>query len=431
MRKTLSGFATGLLLALGSHAQAAEVGSGTLTLTETSIAFSNDLIVGTNATNAAGVQCIDPVLPCDQFALTVDLPEDLSTYFPTALIHVVLDDAGSLTGADDYDLAFYDADGNIIGESGNLPGEPETASTVGLGGINTYTVEVIHWLVLGAGYTLDIDLDLGIPSDDVSDEELAAWIDQNTGGEGLFANSRALETCTMPGATLLEDAGGDVDPLALGLANVPVDTLDLQELSVFQVGSIEDPNDPPLIAFRLHVASLEMGFLPNSAYYTSFKVGGATYGVRLSVDEQGSVSYFSYVPSGNNDGGVDGRFVTAGSERPASSQSYYDDSEIVIFVRPQDIGLYEPGQMLEGFNAATTLSVGVPGVGGLISGTMDEMPDGLGRSGEFTYLSDEECAVDADEGSTESRRLPATVRGGATGGLLLVMLGLFGFTRRR
>ncbi len=431
MKHTYTGLASGLLLALSLTTQAAEVGGDTLTLTETSIEFRNDLIVGTNVTNAAGIQCVDPVLPCDQFALTVDLPEDLGVYFPTALIHVALNVDNSFTGVDDYDLAFYDGAGNVIGESGNLPGETETASTIALGGINNYTVEIIHWLVIGGGYVLNIDLDLGIPSEDVSDEELAAWIAANSDGDGvMLAGSRAADTCTMPGAILLQDASGDVDPFALGLASIPADNFDLQELSIFQVGSIDDPSNPPLIAFRMQVASLATGLFPSTAYFSSFKVGGATYGVRMAVDGQGTASFFSYVPGENNDGGVDGRFVSAGSERPANAQSYYDDTEIVIFVRPQDIGLFEPGQKLTGFNAATTLSVGVSGAG--VSGTMDEMPDGLGRSGEFTYLSDEDCAMDSDESTTTtSRRLEAGTRGGAMGGLLLVLMGLFGFARRR
>ncbi len=433
MKTAMKGIAAGCAIAFAFSAQAAEVGSGTLTLTETSIDFSNDLIFGVNVTNVAEITCIDPVLACDQFALTVDLPEDLGVYFPTALMRIVLDDANSITGVDDFDLALYDGAGNQIASSGNLPGEPETASAVAMGGVNNYTVEIIHWLVLGGGYTLDIDLDLGIPSDDVTDAELAAWIEENTSGAGLYADSRAADACVMPGEVLLEDPSGDTGfLLTADVAGLPIDHFDLQELSVFQTGTYLDPEDPALIAFRLKVASLDVLLQPNTGYYTSFSApGGMKYAARMDVDDQGEVSFYTYLvsPGGlEGDGPSDGRFAEAGSERPAASASHYDgNGEIVIYARPQDIGLFEPGDSLSGFNAASIM--GVDGVVVSIADTPDQMPDGLGRSGaKFTWLSSEECAPEAT--TTTSRGLAVSSRGGATGGLLLLMFGLFGLTRR-
>lgn len=416
------------VFAMSAHS--AEVGSGTLTLSETTITFGGGPIVGTNAGSDAGLQCIDPLFPCDTFALSSELPEDLDEYFPTALIRVILAPTDSPTGADDYDLVIYDENGAELASSASA-GATEAVSVIAYGGVKSYTVEVIHWLVLGGSYSATMELSLGAPSEDKTDEEVALWLSENGGSDTLYANARAATNCEEPGLLLLEDAGGDVNPLALGLIQAPIDNLDLQQLHVFQVGAIDDPENPPLIGFRLKVASLELPFLPNSAYYSSFVAGGgAIYGVRLSVDEQGTPSFFSYTPSENNGGTIDGRFVAAGSERPAHAQSYYDNQEIVIFVRPQDIGLLEPGQALSGFNAATTLMVGVPGVGGLVSGTMDEMPDGLGRAGNFIYLSDEECAMD-DDASAEGRSLGSTiVRGGSLGWLSLVLIALAGIRRR-
>jgi len=433
MKTSIKGLAAGCAFAIACNAQAAEVGSGTLTLTETSINFTNGPIVGTNVTNAAEITCIDPVLACDQFALTIDLPDDLATYFPTALVRIVLDDVDSITGADDFDLALYDGSGNQIASSGNLPGEPETASVVARGGVSDYTVEVIHWAVVGGSYTLDMDLDLGIPSDDVTDAELAAWIEENTSGAGLYANARAADACTVPGEVLLEDPSGDTGFIATaGIVGLPVDHFDLEELSVFQTGTYLDANDPALIAFRLKVASLDLFLQPNTGYYTSFSApGGIKYAARMDVDDQGDVSFYTYLvsPGGlEGDGPSDGRFAEAGSERPAASASYYDGSgEIVIFARPQDVGLFEPGDSLTGFNAATIM--GVDGVVVGIADTPDQMPDGLGRSGaKFTWKTAEECAPEAT--TTSSRGLQINPRGGATGGMLLVMLGLFGLRRR-
>lgn len=414
-----------------ASAHAGEVGSGTLTLAETTFTFGGGPIVGTNATNDAGLQCIDPLLPCDTFALATELPEDLEEFFPTALIRVILGPTDSPTGADDYDLIIRDENGAELSSS-KTSGAAEAASTIAYGGSNGYTIEIVHWLVLGGSYSATIELSLGAPAEEKSDDEIASWLSDNGGSATLYAEARAAENCELPGVLLLEDAGGDVNPLALDLVEAPVENLDLQELSVFQVGSIDDPENPPLIGFRMKVASLELPFLPNSAYYTSFVAdGGPIYGVRMAIDELGSPSYFSYIPSESNGGTIDGRFIAAGSERPANAQSYYDNQEIVIYVRPQDIGLLESGQSLSGFNAATTLSIAAPAIGGLVSGTMDEMPNGLGRAGTFLYLSDEECAI-ADEPTAEERALAASsIRGGAIGWLALSLIGLLGLRRRR
>nr|MBV6628758.1 hypothetical protein [Oceanococcus sp. HetDA_MAG_MS8] len=413
----------------GAPAYAAEVGSGTLTLSTMDLSFGGGPIVGTNATNAAGPDCIDPVLPCDQYALSADLPEDLNAFFPTALIRVTLGPTQNLSGADDYDLRLLDGSGNVLGESTSATAN-EAVSTIAFGGERDYTVEVIHWLVVGGSYEANIELSLGQPSADKTDEEIAAWFAENGGDE--MAESRAMESCTAPGLILLTDASGDVDPLDLTGSGFPISDLDLTELSVFQTGSTENPEDPALIGFRFKLESLTQP-IPGSAIYASFSPGASqtVFGVRMAVDQQGAVSFFSYVAGANNDGGVDGRFVEAGSERPANSASTFDASgEVVIFVRPQDIGLLNPGETLTGFNAATTIGVSDPVVGVGVAGTADTMPNGLSRSGIWTFMSDEECAADAEE-EAASRSLSSAVNGGGSLPLMTVLFGLLLLGRRR
>ncbi len=171
-------------------ALSAEVGSGTLTLAETSFTFGGGPIVGTNATDAAGIQCIDPLLPCDSFALTVDLPEDLGEYFPTALVRVLLGPTDSPTGLDDYDLELLNSAGTVIAES-TSEGATEGVSVIALGGTNDYTVNIVHWLVVGGSYSATIELSLGIPSEDKTDEEVAMWLADNGGEPMLLARARA------------------------------------------------------------------------------------------------------------------------------------------------------------------------------------------------------------------------------------------------
>ncbi len=171
-------------------AHSAEVGSGTLTLSETTFTFEGGPIVGTNATNAAGLECIDPILPCDSFALTTDLPEELAEFFPTSLIRVLIGPTDSPSGADDYDLQLLDSDGDVIAES-TSEGAVEGVSVVALGGVNEYTVNVVHWLVAGGSYSATIELSLGMPSEDKTDEEVAAWLEENGGSTLMQARARA------------------------------------------------------------------------------------------------------------------------------------------------------------------------------------------------------------------------------------------------
>ena len=420
----------GAALAWTSWSHAADLGSGTLNLAETTIQVSGGPVVGTNAGDAAGARCIDPVFPCDTFTLTVELPEDVSEFFPTALVRVTMQPEDNPSTADDYDLFLYDDAGNELASS-TSPGGTEGVSTIAFGGSRGYLVEFVHWLVVGGTWSGEMTLSLGAPSEDKTDEEIAAWLEEN--GGSTEAAARAAEACTMPGTVLLTDNSGDVNPLGIvpGAA-LPIPDFDLTEMSVFQVGSTEGPDDPSLIAFSMQVGGLEtLGTLvPNSAYFISFSPAatGSIFGVRMAVDDQGSPTFFSYLAGPNNDGGIDGRFVEDGTERPAAPQSYYDASgEIVIFVKPQDIGLLGPGEQLTGFNAASIFGAGVPGVGG-VAGTMDEMPDGLGRAGIYTYLSDEDCGADAV--AAASRGIGSDLRGGATGLWLLVLAGLLGLRRR-
>lgn len=268
------------LACVSTTAFAAEVGSGTLTLSTMDLSFGGGPIVGTNATNAAGPDCIDPVLPCDQYALSADLPEDLTAFFPTALIRVTLGPTQNLSGADDYDLRLIDGNGNVLGESTSATAN-EAVSTIAFGGQRDYTVEVIHWLVVGGSYEANIELSLGQPSADKTDEEIAAWFAENGGGE--MAEARAMEACTAPGLTLLTDAAGDGGVLITG---APFEFLDITEVSLFQQGTLNSDADPLFIGFRIKVASPAFGPVPNTTYFTSFITGfgaiprGGTYGRR-------------------------------------------------------------------------------------------------------------------------------------------------------
>lgn len=232
----------------------------------------------------------------------------------------------------------------------------------------------------------------------------------NALGEGGSSNARTLRlgtdageqqnACAAPGLTILNDASGD-SALVIGTVPHPVSGQDLMELSVFQTRD----GDAPLLGFRLKTDSLAMGPLPSTSYYAAFvDPSGGHRGVRMAVDETGAVSFFSYVPGGNNNGDVDGRFIEAGSEEPAHAGSGFTaDGEIVILVPPQQLGLLAAGESLLSFVAATTYSVA-----GSVTDTADEMPDGLARAGRYTLLD----AIDCDGNLAPRAALQVSARQG-------------------
>src|SRR5438045_9608345 len=85
----------------------------------------------------------------------------------------------------------------------------------------------------------------------------------------------------------------------------------------------------------------------------------------------------SYTPAPNGSGGVDGRFVTSGSQMPAQPSSGYAPpfNKVVIVVKASDLGL-NPGDTIAGFVS------GVPHTGGgVVEGVWDTRPHGASFTG--------------------------------------------------
>src|SRR6185312_518456 len=97
-------------------------------------------------------------------------------------------------------------------------------------------------------------------------------------------------------------------------------------------------------------------------------------------------TFESYTPGPNNAGGVDGRFVTVGSQKAAEPASSYAApyNKVVIVVKASDLGL-NPGDLIDGFVSAVSQSTD-PGatVGRGATALYDEMLDGLGFTGTYT-----------------------------------------------
>jgi hypothetical protein len=197
MSKYLSGRATAvaaaaLLMPLAALAATPE--SGTLTLESGAIEFGSGPNVGVNVA-ADFVGCLDPLLPCDYFALSVDLPESLGEYFPSAQMRIAFSwDDPMGAGVEDYDINMYDAAGKVVNSVATTD-NPEKMTQLALGGLNEYSFEVIYYTVLSSTYTGHVELDLGEPSEDVTDEELDDFFTQNS----LVARVLGTDNGAQPG----------------------------------------------------------------------------------------------------------------------------------------------------------------------------------------------------------------------------------------
>jgi hypothetical protein len=211
----------------------------------------------------------------------------------------------------------------------------------------------------------------------------------NAQGSGLASNEVALQVsavaanpCTPPGVTLLTDASGD------SLTGTPG-----TDLGSFQLAQPYASDGNIKLRFQLNTDPGQANQPPGSYWYVSFKEpDGKVHGVRM-LYPVGSIapSFESYVAAPNNSGGVDGRFVQAGSEKPADASSFYDfaDGRIVTVIPIADLGL-SPGASIGGFNSAVVQAVSTP-LGG-VGETVDEMPDGLAYQGSFALNANTACA---------------------------------------
>src|SRR5262249_58977002 len=100
----------------------------------------------------------------------------------------------------------------------------------------------------------------------------------------------------------------------------------------------------------------------------------------------------SYTPSANNSGGVDGRFVTAGSEKPADPSSSYAApyDKVVIVVKASDLGL-QARDDIAGFVAGVSQSS--PDLS-VATALYDQMPDSLSYTGPYRVRPNGLCPPD-------------------------------------
>ena len=218
--------------------------------------------------------------------------------------------------------------------------------------------------------------------------------------------------CALPGLTKLTDASGD-NHAVLGIAGpAPAGT----DLRSFQIAQPYAADNVIRLAFTINTDPGQSPQPIGSSWYVAMKIPDPaplqTFHYRaVHMTWNGTTPIFeSYTPAPNGSGGIDGRFVTAGSQRPAEPTSGYAPpyNKVVIVVKASDLGL----------NSGNTISGFVSGVsqtgGGLITELYDQMPDSLAFTGSYTVNDNQVCRpnnppIAALTASPSSGRPPLTV----------------------
>lgn len=187
------------------------------------------------------------------------------------------------------------------------------------------------------------------------------------------------DPCVLPGRTQATDAAGDYDS-AIG-PGVP--ELDLTQAWIAQPyvasGSVK-------MVFKIKVGQMQT-LAPGYGWFMSFKSpDGVIRGVRMEIGNDNMPTYFTYVAgeSGGTPPVTDGRFVDT---QATAEGSYTPEGEITITATAEAVGLMNPGEQLTDLNAGT-----VRNAAGFITEVVDAMPNGLARTGSYTYLNNAVCA---------------------------------------
>ena len=199
--------------------------------------------------------------------------------------------------------------------------------------------------------------------------------------------------CGLPGLTKLTDPAGD-NHAVLGIAGpAPAGT----DLLSFQIAQPYATDNIVRLAFTINTDAGQVLQPIGSSWYVAMKIPDPpplnTFHYRaVHMTWNGTTPVFeSYTPSPNGSGGVDGRFVTAGSQRPAEPTSGYAPpyNKVIIVVKASDLGL-NPGDTISGFVSGVSQTAG-----GVITELYDQMPDSLAFTGSYTVNDNQVCRPNA------------------------------------
>jgi PKD repeat protein len=196
--------------------------------------------------------------------------------------------------------------------------------------------------------------------------------------------------CALPGLTELTDAQGDTQAL-IGVTSPAPPGADLKSFQIAQPFAADN-----VIRLAFTINTWDNGQSPQpvgSSWYVAMKIPdpapATTFHYKaVHMTWNGTTPTFeSYTPAPNGSGGVDGRFVTGGTQIPAEPSSGYAPpfNKVVIVVKASDLGL-NPGDTIAGFVSGVSQTVG-----GVVTGLWDQMPDSLAFTGSYSVNSNAFC----------------------------------------
>jgi hypothetical protein len=226
----------------------------------------------------------------------------------------------------------------------------------------------------------------------------------NGAGTGSASNAVSLSVvapppaenvCAPPGLTALTDASGDTSAV-LGIVTTPAPPG--SDLLSFQLAQPFAEDGLVRLVFTVNTDPGQSPQLPGSAWYVAMKIPdpapATTFHYRaVHMAWTGASPVFeSYTPGANTSGGVDGRFVTPGSKKPAEAGSSYAApfNKVVIVVKASDLGL-GPGDAISGFVAGVSQSSDPANIGAGATALYDQMPDSLSFTNSYTVQDNQVC----------------------------------------
>ena len=143
------------VLAIAGTAAAATPATGSLTDTSGAVSYSAGPFFVSNVTaQAAGTPVCSAATPCDDFALTVNLPADWATTHPTDQVVVRVAWTNPVA---DFDVYILDAKGTLVTKAASSD-DPEVAQVSARGGTNTYTIRTAPFTVAGDSFSATVSL---------------------------------------------------------------------------------------------------------------------------------------------------------------------------------------------------------------------------------------------------------------------------------
>jgi PKD repeat protein len=197
--------------------------------------------------------------------------------------------------------------------------------------------------------------------------------------------------CVEPGLTKLRDPAGDATATLIGGPGTP--TPPGTDLLAFQIAQPYAADGVVRLVFTINTDPGQSPQPVGSSWYVSMKIPdpapATTFHYKaVHMTWNGTTPVFeSYTPGTSNAGTTDGRFVTAGTQKPAEASSGYTApfDKVVIVVKATDLGL-SPGASIAGFVSGVSQTAG-----GVVTGLYDAMPNSLAYTGTYTVTSNQTC----------------------------------------